>query len=241
LAFEPGKMSMYDFHTHILPDLDDGSRSVAESLEMLRESARQGVTHLAATPHFYPDFASPDEFLAKRRISWNQLVPHLEPGMPQIRLGAEVYYYEGICRLNNILSLCIEGTNILLLEMPFAKWSPRMVDGLMELSGRWDIRVLLAHVERYFTYQPEKIWDVLRQRGVLMQANGEFFLNRRTRRAAIKLLEHGGIHVLGSDCHDMSSRKPNLGETADLITSKLGNDALAALNIRGSELFGKMD
>lgn len=232
---------MYDFHSHILPNMDDGSRSVMESLEMLRESARQGVTHLAATPHFYPDCSSPDEFLEKRRLSWDKLAPCLEDGMPQIKLGAEVYYYEGICHLDNILSLCMEGTGLLLVEMPFARWNTRMLNVLDKLNGKRGIQVLLAHFERYLAYQPKDTWDVLRQRGILIQSNAEFIVDRRTRHMAMKMLKNGDIHLLGSDCHNMVTRKPDLGSAADIIASKLGGGALEALNVRGSELFDEMD
>ncbi len=232
---------MYDLHSHILPNVDDGSRDVAESLTMLRESTRQGVTHLAATPHFYPDRTNPEEFLEKRRLSWEKLAPHLDSGMPQIKLGAEVHYFEGICLFNNILPLCLEGTNLLLLEMPLTPWSSRMLGVLTELNGRHDIRVLLAHFERYLVYQPTKMWDALLRNGIRLQADAGFFLERSTRHTALKMLKNGSIYILGSDCHNMSERKPNLGDAAEVIAAKLGGDALELLNMRGRELFDEMD
>ena len=234
---------MYDFHSHILPNIDDGSRNIDESLAMLREIARQGVTHLAATPHFYPNWTSPAEFLEKRQLSWNQLAPYLEDGMPQIKLGAEVHYYEGLCLLDDILPLCLKDTRLLLVEMPFTKWGNRVVDNLTELNGKHNIQVLLAHFELYLPYQSRNTWDILLQNGILMQANADFFLARRTRRMAMKILKNGDIHVLGSDCHNMDKRKPNLGSATDAIVNKLGSGVVEALNTRGSKVFDedKMD
>ena len=52
-----------DCHSHILPGIDDGSKNLEESLELLRLSARQGVSHMMATPHFYPQYDAPERFL----------------------------------------------------------------------------------------------------------------------------------------------------------------------------------
>ena len=55
-----------DFHTHILPGIDDGSASVEESIELLKAEAAQGITKVVATPHFYANYDSPERFLERR-------------------------------------------------------------------------------------------------------------------------------------------------------------------------------
>lgn len=228
---------MYDFHSHILPGIDDGSRNVDESLAMLREMSQQGITHLALTPHFYPDRANPIQFLKKRQLSWQRLAPKLERDMPKIKLGAEVYYFEGLYLSDDILSLCLEDTSLLLLEMPFSKWSTRMVNHIIELNGRQNLQILLAHFERYLPYQSKSTWDTLLQNGILIQSNADFFLDRFTRRTAMKMLKNGNIHVLGSDCHNMVKRKPNLGSAMIAIEKKLGARKIEELHSYGSRLF----
>ena len=126
--------TMIDFHTHILPGIDDGSRSTDESIQMLR--AMPEVTHVVATPHFYAWENTPERFLRRRTAAWEQLRERLDDTAPDIRLGAEVCYFEGICRSDELHSLCIEGTNMLLLEMPFEKWSSRALHDLLELGHR---------------------------------------------------------------------------------------------------------
>ena len=79
---------MIDLHSHILPQVDDGSRSTEESLQMLTALAAQGVTDVAATPHFYASENGPDRFLARRARSWQQLRPHLTASLPRVHLGA---------------------------------------------------------------------------------------------------------------------------------------------------------
>ena len=61
---------------------------------------------------------------------------------------------------------------------------------------------------------------------VLVQANGEFFLERRTAGMALRMVKAGQIHLLGSDCHNLSDRKPNLGPAVEKIRRRIGEDAL---------------
>ena len=147
---------MIDLHSHILPQMDDGSRSVDESLRMLAALAAQSVTEVAATPHFYALENSPERFLARRRHAWQQLAPRLTASLPAVHLGAEVLYFEGIAGYEQLTQLCLTATDTLLLEMPFHPWSRRMHDELRELAARRDVTVLLAHMERYLPYVEEE-------------------------------------------------------------------------------------
>lgn len=65
---------MIDFHTHILPGVDDGAENIETALAMLREEAVQGVNQVFATPHFYADEETPEAFLERRRASFEGLV-----------------------------------------------------------------------------------------------------------------------------------------------------------------------
>ena len=203
---------MLDIHTHILPGMDDGSKSVEESLMMLREQARQGVDTVVCTPHFYAEQNDPAQFIARREAAWNQLKPELTPELPAIRLGAEVQYFTGISRVESVSRLRIQGTNLLLLEMPFSKWTDWAVEEAMELNSREDMQVILAHIERYLQWQPKDIVERMVDAGFLIQCNVEFFKHWRTKHKALRMLRDGQIHLIASDCHNMSSRKPNLGQ-----------------------------
>lgn len=203
---------MIDFHTHILPCIDDGSQSIQESVSLLREQRRQGIEAVVATPHFYANENTPASFLQKRNKAWKNLLPYLWPGLPGVHLGAEVQYFEGICSVEDIRDLRIEGTDLLLVEMPFTRWSDRMIDDVLDLNERDEMRVVLAHIERYMSKQPEGLWKELREHGILLQCNVSFFTNWKTRRSAMSMLKRGEIQFLGSDCHNMKSRRPNWDE-----------------------------
>lgn len=200
---------MIDFHTHILPQMDDGSSSVEESVAMLRAEAAHGITDVILTSHYYADENSPSEFLARRERAWEKLRSHLTPDLPRVHLGAEVQYFEGICTVKDICSLQIGGTDCMLLEMPFCRWSDRMIDDVLELNELPDNRIVLAHIERYMDMQSLGVWSELRDHGIMLQTNVSFFANWRTRFRAMRMLSQGGIDFLGSDCHSMRYRQPN--------------------------------
>jgi len=217
---------MLDIHTHILPKMDDGSKDAAESIGMLRLEVEHGISRVALTPHFYPDQESVDAFLARRTAAAETLYAAMDGRgkMPQLLLGAEVAYFRGISRVPDMRRLCIGNSNALLVEMPFSAWTSRMIDELYRLldSG---VQPVIAHMDRYIRQQPNGTLDELCRSGVLLQANASFFLDFSTAWMAMRLLKKQRIHLLGSDCHNMHSRKPRLGEALDKIQQKLGDDA----------------
>lgn len=230
---------MIDFHSHILPGVDDGSKSVDESLELLRASADQGIRIICATPHFYPTEDDPDRFLRRRERAWKSLAPAMTGDLPHVLLGAEVYYFSGIAGSDIVGRLRIGGTGILLLEMPFTRWTDSMVREITALGARPGITVMLAHIERYLKYQDPGTWDFLLANNVVMQSNADFFLNWRSRHKAEKMLREGRIHIIGSDCHNMSERPPRIGEALDAVGES--GRALLKKNIKQLLLRGRGD
>lgn len=217
---------MIDFHSHILPNVDDGSRSVVESVKLLEMLSQQGAKTVCATPHFMATEQEPESFFEKRQASYEALLPELNSSLPSVRLGAEVLYYSGISRMSELSRFCIEGTKLLLLEMPFHSWNEYVVKEVLELSCSGEFQVMLAHIERYLPYQSEGIWKKFLEYDVVMQSNASFFLGFRTKRKALKMLREGKTHLLGSDCHNITSRQPELGAARAVIAKKLGEDFL---------------
>lgn len=82
---------MIDFHSHILPNIDDGSSGLEESLRMLQKEAKDGVTDVVVTPHYYADRYSLDRFMERRNKSFEALKNHLTEEYPSIHIGAEVF------------------------------------------------------------------------------------------------------------------------------------------------------
>lgn len=217
---------MVDFHSHILPCIDDGSKSVEESLKMLSALSKQGITNVVATPHFYANRNSVEEFLAKRNRSYQMISHYLTPDFPEVLLGAEVKYYEGISRLENLHKLCIGTSKLLLLEMPMRKWTVFILRELRELASSGKYTVVLAHIERYLRFQDKNVVEELVADGILMQANADFFLSFRTKIKAISMLKNGLLHFIGSDCHNLTDRAPKIGVAISYIERKTGKSMI---------------
>ena len=224
---------MIDWHSHILPGMDDGSRDVEESMALLRILTGQGADTVVATPHFYANDEDVSTFLHRRKNAFDNLQKHLEPDSPKILLGAEVRYYPGISRMSDLKQLCIEGSKLLLLEMVMTKWSDYMVRELTELAGSGHINLVLAHIERFMNYQSSKVWDKLYDSGILMQVNATFFTERGTRRKALALMKNNGIQFIGSDCHNLTSRPPYMGQAYEIIEKKFGSNYIRQMNEYG--------
>ena len=230
---------MIDFHTHLLPGIDDGSQCLADTIEMATEEKRQGTCHIIATPHFYASRNSLDAFLAKRNASYDKTVAGLSdrPQYPTITMGAEVYYFAKMGKAEMLPRLCIGNTSCLLLEMPFCQWTQEMADDIRTIISKRKITVILAHLERYIKFQKNKEpWEEILSLPVVIQLNGEAFLDWRKRRFALKMVESGRDILLGSDCHNMTGRKPNLMEARAYIQKKLGEAPLNRIDALGEAI-----
>lgn len=207
---------MIDFHTHILPNMDDGAKDVSTSLELLNSLEKQNVKLVYLTSHFYPRRESIEDFLQRRSESFKLLN---YKGNLTLKLGCEVHYYNGISQSDNLDKLCLEDTNILLLELPFETIiNDMMIREIISLSNR-GFRVMLAHIERY-NVDEEKIL-YLKRNGVLIQSNCEFVIGGLFDHKGIKWLKRGYIDVIGTDCHNLDSRKPNYSEAINVIKDKI--------------------
>ena len=232
---------MIDFHTHILPGIDDGSESVAETAALLEEEVRQGVTKVIATPHFYAHRRSVDDFLQRRARSMDRIRELRDrPNCPEIMTGAEVYFFPGMGRADKLKELCIEGTDLILVEMPFKQWTEEVYENIRDIIQKQKLRVVLAHVDRYPQFQKKKgIWDSVMDLPLTPQINAESLTDGfRHRRFSLELLRQRTDVIIGSDCHNMTNRKPNLQEACRVIEKKLGKERIQQLDKAAAALLG---
>ena len=230
-------MAIIDMHCHILPGVDDGARDVETSLAMLEASRAQGVQYMVATPHFYATRDRVDTFLDRRREAWETLKSRMGADYPGIVLGAEVAFFRGISRADRLEALKIEGTDCILLEMPFRPWSEDDVDEVSEILEKHGYTIILAHIERYLAMRgnADYIGNLL-ELPVLAQINAESLLDWRQRGKLIKMVRNGQVHLLGSDCHGIHHRPPNLGEGREILRKKTGTEYLDRIDRRSEEL-----
>ena len=229
---------MIDVHTHILPGIDDGSKSVEMSLQMLRISAQQGVKTVVATPHFYPTRNNPEKFYEDRQKAWEQL-GQLPEDLPRVILGAEVAYFDGISRSSQLEAMRLGDSNLLLVEMPMSSWTDRMVEELHHIPGNLGLQPVLAHVDRYLhRSQLPRYLEELLDMEIPLQVSASAFLKFSQRSKMLRLIKNGWVDFLGSDAHNLTTRVPNMAEAAQVIAKKLGEEALLNITARSAELLG---
>lgn len=228
---------MIDFHTHILPNFDDGSSGLEESLRMLQKEAKDGVTDIIVTPHYYADRSSLDRFVQHRDKSYEVLKNHLTEEYPRVHIGAEVCYFQDIGEASMLSRLCIDNTQTLLLELPFIQWTSNIIKDVDKIIRNQQINVILAHIERYYDLQKDKnIFYEMLELPVFGQVNAGPFLKRSRRRLVLDLLKDGWANVMGSDCHNMDKRPPNLLEARKIVEKKLGVQILEQIDSVGAQI-----
>ena len=190
-----------DYHAHILPGCDHGSSSVDMSLKQIDMAKEAGIQTICATPHFYPHKESVSSFIERRRQTADNLWAQIPADAPRVLLGAEVLICDGMERLNGLRELCLEGTNELLLEMPFYRWPAPIWDTLYRLNDLRDIQIVIAHADRY---PPEDIHPLISE-GIPLQLNAECLRKHLHRKRYLEWIQKGYVSYLGSDIHEFGS------------------------------------
>lgn len=226
-----------DYHSHILPNIDDGSDSVETSLKMIKMMKRQGIGIIAATPHFHAHRTDLDDFLEIRSRAYEKLMAE-SPVVSDIHIGAEVAIEKGISELEGLEKLCISGTRLILLEPPFSNYSDWIVEEIDDIVNSRRLLPIVAHVNRYMGLYSKSELSGLLSVDAVFQINAEAFESFGTRRFANKLIDSGRDFVFGSDAHNMGDRKPNF----DLITKRVSADNIKLSdNILKSALVNEPD
>lgn len=218
---------MIDLHTHILPKMDDGASTSDLSLEMLRMEAEQGVDTVVLTPHFYREKEDSSSFLQRRASSFYRLKDRIaelsdkeKKRLPELFLGAEVAWVPNMDEWPELSQLCLGNSSFLLLELPFYPWNSRMIDQIYDLMSKTGITPIIAHLERYAKIQRWSSIQEILALGIPIQLSTSVFLTIGGRRLAKQLLHHGTGFLLASDCHNTTTRPPNLGNTMAVLKKK---------------------
>lgn len=197
-----------EYHCHILPGIDDGSDSVETSLQMVEMMKNQGVERICATPHFYAHREkSVAEYLKKQQAAFELIQG--QTAVTDIHLGAEVAIEHGISELPDIEKLAIQGTRIILLELPYRPYEKWMSEEIYNIAAEFKLKVMLAHVHRYLPYYSKEELEAVLHCNAIYQINNEAFASWKEKRIAKKVMTEHTHFAFGSDAHNTSSRKPN--------------------------------
>lgn len=236
-------MKFVDVHSHILPNLDDGSRSMEQSLNMLRIACEEGIRTIVATPHNMPGKGCPSRETIKEQIDALKEAAALENIPVKILLGTEYFFREEVLELleeNSVITY--PGTNCVLVE--FDPYTERhyIRNAVREILS-YGYTPVIAHVERYMQLmEKKKEIAEIRQMGAMIQVNCNSVTGengRKVQKDVKALLKEGLIDLLGTDAHSDGRRAPRMLECEKYITKKFGSET-ANLLLRGAALQKKV-
>lgn len=207
---------MIDFHSHCLPGVDDGAKDVAMAKAMLEESARQGVDTVVATPHFYYNRMTPEEYFARRSQAYAAIQPVIPAGM-RVLLGAEVQVQEGLCRID-LRPFCLAGTDVILLEFPLGKPPVWLNEEIENIIYEQKLIPMFAHVDRYIHwYSRSVIAHTVDFQEAILQISAESLSRGPRYRRLMDWLPPADKILIGSDMHDNEHRPPNMGKAVQFL------------------------
>jgi protein-tyrosine phosphatase len=200
--------TVIDLHCHILPQLDDGSLSVQDSVAMARQAQRDGIEAVCATPHIRHDHDVHIPEIAVRVAGLQELLDEeglavrVLPGGEVAETAAENLTKEEL----RCVTLGGAGRWILLEPAP----GP-LADGLLEVVdglAAKGIHTILAHPERHAGADLEERLRAFAQRGCLIQWTGDFVLKAKSDDLVLRYAKDGLVHLLASDAHSSLAGRP---------------------------------
>ena len=225
---------MIDIHTHILHCQDDGPPSLEDAIEMAWVAVNDGTTIIAATPHA-PDSEgnySVPRVQSRHAELQEALSQHDIP--LEIVLGTEIHYDPNLVeqfREGNVLTY--NNGSTILLECPLYQPFPARFEETVEALQEAGYRILLAHPERIrdVMFDPNILIPLI-ERGVLMQLTAETLTGgqgRDMRMLAETMISHHLVHILASDGHGASYRRPILSKGHERVAALIGEEAARRL------------
>jgi len=209
-----------DIHSHIISGIDDGSKNMEMTLEMLKNAERDGTKEIIATPHYLLEYGESIISDVKAFVKEINSIINNEGLNIKVYSGQEVYYTE------NIIQNYIEGkigtlndSRYMLIEFPMRKFDDNMCDIIYELQIR-NITPIIAHPERYKIIIEKPIYiNKFINEGYLFQMNtgsieGKF--GSDVKKTAEILLENGIYNFIGSDAHNTKNRNTGLSNAIRL-------------------------
>ena len=209
---------MFDLHSHILPGLDDGAKTIEESMKMLRAAAGDGIDGMAATPHGKDVREAGALGLVSEHVETLNRLSQEEPLDIKIYVGMENHLTLDLPELvASGKGFPINGGPYILVELPFDSL-PDYTDDVLTRLQEQGLTPLIAHPERQadIMRNPSIMGDLV-GRGMLGQVTSTCILGRfgpESRETAELLLNNGWVHVISTDCHRPTGpRAPMMAES----------------------------
>ena len=231
---------MIDFHSHILPNIDDGSRSIEETFNLIKEAEKAGFESVISTSHYMENYYETD--VPEREVWVKAILENLKTKNinTNLYLGNEIYFTDSIIELlEKRKASTINDTSYVLFELPLNAEPMNLYDVVYDML-QYKLVPILAHPERYSFVQkePDLIYDLI-EKGVLMQANYGSIIGQYGEKAQMivrRFFENNMIHFLGSDVHRQNTIYPKIPQILDEIADIIGEEKLEELSTKNPKL-----
>lgn len=231
------QVTMIDIHCHLLFNIDDGSKSIEESISILKSLKELGYSDIIITPHYIKDSKYNSSKKNNTKLL-NKLKEEIEKENIKINiyLGNEIYIDDdiiGLLNKNEISSL--NDSDYLLIELPMSGEYENYVEIFSDLINN-NKKVILAHPERYLSFQEDfnKIYE-LESIGVLFQSNIESIIGKYgkgAKKMIKKLLKNKKISFLATDIHHIKHDYDDYNKAFKKILKYISEDELNRLIIK---------
>lgn len=222
-----------DFHNHALPGIDDGAATVEESVNMIRLLAEQKVRRIVFTPHYSKD-QNLAVFLSDRKKSYYSVKNKL-PSSISIQLAAEVSLDEGLSRDIELPKLSVDKTRYIMLRLPYFSFEDWIDAELHNILYKHRLIPIFTSVDRYrLTYPKEKYVKILGTPEAVFQFNIKSLSDSDNLKVIKYLISNNKTVLIGSDAHDMGSRKPDFCLPSEALDRGLGKPDLNYLIIQNN-------
>lgn len=231
---------MIDFHSHILPNIDDGSRSIEETFNLIKEAEKVGFEAIISTSHYMENYYETD--VPEREVWVKAILENLNTKdiHTNLYLGNEIYFTDNIIALlEKRKASTINDTSYVLFELPLNVEPMNLYDVIYDML-QYKLVPILAHPERYSFVQkePSLVYDLI-EKGVLMQANYGSIIGQYGKKAEMivrKFFENNMIHFLGSDVHRQNTIYPQIPRILEEIEDIIGEEKLEELTTTNPKL-----
>ncbi|MDD3123517.1 MAG: hypothetical protein PHC62_08420 [Candidatus Izemoplasmatales bacterium] len=217
---------MIDIHTHILPFVDDGSKDLESSLNLVRESVSFGVTDLFLTPHYYKSRNYLSSYQENKKV-FDMLVSevdHLKIPVT-LHLGNEIFYqFEAVEKLRQHVVSPLGNSKMVLIEFVTFEEEEDIVEAIHNMKALGFIPII-AHIERYSYIKNISDYEIIKKMGALIQINAGSVVGAsgsQSKKLVWKLMKLGLVDFVASDIHTF--RKNYLKDAYELVSKKFDKD-----------------
>lgn len=215
---------MLDIHSHIIPGIDDGSKNIEMSLEMIRIAAHDGIKNIIATPHYYTGYFEKNYSYVEEYVGFlNDKVKKEELNI-NILPGQEIFIdSHTLNNFNEGIIATLNYSKYILVEFEMDKFNESSMDILYELRLR-GIEPIIAHPERYiYVVDNPSFLNKFIDESYAFQINsgsitGAF--GKNVAKTAEILIQHGICSFVASDAHSINKRSPKMSKALDMVKEK---------------------